>query len=87
MVADIAVEDNLISGTGIGGGDIHPFRYSTNTGSIYKNLIGAALVDYFRVAGDDFHPGFLGGMLDRGQYLFQVGHGQAFFDDESQAEV
>ncbi len=62
-------------------------RHHADARRVDEKLIAAALVDDFRVAGDQGDAGFLAGVPHRGRDARQVGQGQALFQDEPGAEV
>ena len=54
---------------------------------IDKDSVALALVDDFRVAGDQLHVGFGGGLLHRGNDGAECFHLESFFENESCAQV
>jgi len=59
----------------------------SNSGRVDENSIPLSLIDDFRIACYELYAGFGGGIAHRGHYRPQRRHLEAFFENESSAEV
>src|SRR6202453_3222165 len=87
MVADVAAEDNLVTGAGTVRGDVYPTLDHADTGSGDKNLIALAAVDHLSVAGHQLNTGLNRGGTHGFHNPAQVVDRKALFENEGCREI
>ena len=87
MAADIAADDDSVTGLGQGPRRMDAVYDLTDTRRRNEQVVDLAFPGYFRIAGDDAHAGF-GSRLGHGRSVFfDFGQGEAFFDDEGTRQI
>jgi hypothetical protein len=86
VVADWAGEDDLIPRTHRSRINVHARQRLSNSSGGDVHLVGLAMLDHFRVAGDNSNPGALGRACHGANFGFQNFCGQSFFENEGYRE-
>ena len=87
VIADVAAEDDFVSGLRAVGGDVdRPFD-DANAGGRDEDFVALAAIHHLGVAGDQLHAGFFGGLRSSTRQSGAVLGGQPFFQDEGRRQV
>src|ERR1700722_1522076 len=87
MVADVAAEDNLVTGAGPVRGDVYATLDHADTGGGDKYLIALAAIDHLGVAGHELNSGLSRGGTHRFHDPAQVVDRKALFQNEGCGEI
>ena len=87
MGGQVAAQQHAIARLNATGTDLRLRVQPADAGGVDEKLIALAALDHLGVAGYDLHTRFLRSEADRHQYLPEIGHSQAFLQNETQGQV
>ena len=87
MAADVAADDDSVTGLGQGPRRMDAVYDLADTRRRNEQVVDLAFPGYFRIAGDDAHTGFRSRLGHGCRIFFDFGQGEAFFDDEGTRQI